>query len=200
MRIVCIEGSPRRGSNSSILLDQVMKGARAGGAETALITPWRLEIRPCLACAGCHRTGRCTLKDDFQAIYDQIVDAEALVLATPVYFGAVSAQAKLLIDRCESFWSLRNVVGEVLPPSGQPRLGILIATAGKDQERMFRGPRITFDLLMNACQGEVYAELLYGGLDVQRAIQYDGEAMRRAFQAGRSLASNLEERKGDRSR
>jgi multimeric flavodoxin WrbA len=154
-------------------------------------------MRPCLACAGCHRTGRCTIQDDYQQVYDLIVDAEGLVLATPVYFGAVSAQAKLVIDRCESFWSLRNVLGEELPPSGQPRLGILIATAGKEQEIMFTGPKITFNFLINACQGDVYAELLHGGLDEQRAIQYDTEAMARAFEAGRSLALTLEERKGN---
>jgi multimeric flavodoxin WrbA len=153
-------------------------------------------MQPCLGCGSCHRTGRCTIDDDFQEVYEQIVGAEGLVLATPVYFGAVSAQAKLLIDRCESFWSLRNLLGKELPPSGQPRLGILIATAGKDQELMFRGPRTTFDLLMNACQGEVYAELLYGGLDEQRAIRYDQEAMERAFQIGRSLALEIDTKRG----
>jgi multimeric flavodoxin WrbA len=175
-----------------------MEGARAAGTETALITPWKLEIRPCLACEGCYRTGRCTIEDDFRTVYDLIVGAAGLVLATPVYFGGVSAQAKLLIDRCECFWALRYLLGKELPPSGQQRLGILIATAGRDLEIMYTGPRITFDFLMGACQGRIYAELLYGGLDEPWAIRNNREALDRAFEAGRSLAHELENNKGAR--
>ncbi len=196
IKIVGIKGSPRKGSNSTILLEQVMAGASDAGAQTLVITPWKLEMGPCLACGACRRDGRCTIQDEFQEVYDQIQDADGLVLTTPVYFGAVSAQVKLLIDRCESFWSLRYLLGEALPPSGRPRLGVLIATAGKGLEIMFEGPRITFDLLMGACQGEIFAELFYGELDEQRAVRRDGEAMDRAFLVGRSLAHELGKQKG----
>ena len=123
-------------------------------------------------------------------MYDQILACDALVLATPVYFGAVSAQIKPLIDRCESFWVVRYILDESLPPgpSGEQRKGVLIATAGQDREIMFRGVSTTFDFLMRCLQGQVSAELLYGDLDERDAVRKNAKAMERAFEVGRSLA------------
>ena len=193
MKILGIKGSPRKGANSTALLEQLLSGAAAEGAETQIITPWKLHIAPCTACDGCFKTGRCIIKDDFQQVYDQILACDALVLATPVYFGAVSAQVKPLIDRCESFWATSFKLNAEMPPgpSGDHRRGVLIATAGQDREIMFQGPRITFDFLMRSLGGEFYAELLYGGLDERGAVQADAAAMKRAYEIGRRLALRL---------
>ena len=194
MKVLGIKGSPRKRSSSTALLEQVLAGAEARGAETQVITPWERNIQPCLACDGCHRTGRCSVKDDFQGVYDQILACDALVLATPVYFGAVSAQVKPLIDRCESFWGFSYRLGGPMPPgpSGSQRRGVLVATAGQDREIMFAGPKVTFDFLMRSLQGVVFAELLYGGLDEPGAIDKSGTAMARAFGTGLTLVHGLE--------
>jgi multimeric flavodoxin WrbA len=114
-----------------------------------------------------------------------------LVLATPVYFGAVSAQVKALIDRSECFWVFSYCLEAPMPPSpaGHRRRGVLVATAGQDREIMFVGTKVTFDFLMRSLQGEVFAELLYGGLDAQGAIGDNAAAMQRAFETGSRLAS-----------
>lgn len=199
MKILGIKGSPRKQANSTALLEQLLSGAAAKGAETHVITPWELDIAPCLACDGCFRGGRCLVEDDFQQVYDQILGSDALVLATPVYFGAVSAQVKALIDRCESFWALRYERDEPVPPgpSGSPRQGVLIATTGQDREIMFVGPHITFDFLMRSLGGEIYAELFHGGLDERGAVRDDDAAMKRAFETGRRLALGLEAEGGE---
>jgi len=193
MRILGINGSPRKRANSTALLEQLLAGAQAEGAKSQVITPWKMQIEPCVACEGCFRDGRCTVKDDYQLVYDLILGCDALVLATPVYFGAVSAQVKPLIDRCESFWAMRYKLETPMPPgpTGGQRKGILIATAGQDREIMFEGPRVTFDFLMRSLQGEVYAELLYGGFDERGAIQKNIPSMERAYQVGRRLALRL---------
>lgn len=190
MKVLGIAGSPRKRANSTVLLRQVLTGAETGGAETELIRPNKLNIAPCLACDGCLKNGRCTVNDQFQAVYDQILACDALVLATPVYFGAVSAQVKVLIDRCESFWKMTYVLGTPMPPgpAGRSRRGVLIATAGQARDIMFAGPRITFDFLMRSLQGEVVAELLHGGLDEPGSIRRDTVAMAEAFEAGKRLA------------
>ena len=194
MIVLGIVGSPRKHANSTSLLKQVLTGAEANGADTEVIIPWEHDVGPCLACVGCHTTGRCTVEDDFQRIYGQILGCDALVLATPVYFGAVSAQVKPLIDRCESFWGFSFRLGAAMPPgpSGGKRRGVLVATAGKDQDIMFTGPRITFDFLMRSLQGQVFAELLYGGLDTPGAIRSNKAAMSRAFEAGKKLVLDTE--------
>ena len=193
MKILAIKGSPRKRANSTALLEQLLAAAKAEGAEARVIEPWELRIEPCIACEGCFQSGRCIVKDDFQQVYDQILDCDALVLATPVYFGGVSAQVKPLIDRCQSFWAMRYRLKATMPPgpSGIQRKGVLIATAGQDREIMFDGPRGTFGLLMHSLQGEVYAELLYGGFDKRGAIQKNIAAMRRVYQVGQRLALGL---------
>ncbi len=190
MKILCIKGSPRKRANSTALLEKLSLGAESAGAEVRVITPWKLQIAPCLACNRCFDSGRCAVQDDFQTVYDQILACDALVLATPVYFGAVSAQIKPLIDRCESFWAVRYILEASLPPgpSGEQRKGVLIATAGQDREIMFRGVSTTFDFLMRCLQGQVSAELLYGDLDETDSVRINAKAMERAFEVGRSLA------------
>jgi len=193
MRILGIVGSPRKRGNSTALLKQLLAGGEAAGAETKVIQPAKMEIAPCLACGGCSRCGCCTVKDDFQKVYDDILSSDALVLATPIYFGAVSAQVKPLIDRCEAFWTATYEGGVSLPPgpAGGKRRGVLIATAGQDREIMFRGPKITFDFLMRSLQGEIYGTLLYGGADEPGALSRDEAAMARAYEMGRRLALGL---------
>lgn len=194
MKILGIKGSPRKRANSTTLLEQLLSGAQAKGAEVQVVTPWKLQIAPCTACDGCFESGHCIVKDDFQQVYDLILNCDALVLATPVYFGAVSAQVKPLIDRCECFWAMRYKLEAKMPPgpAGSQREGVLIATAGQDREIMFAGVRVTFDFLMRSLQGEVYAELLYGGFDERDAIRENRAAMERAYQVGRRLALGLE--------
>jgi multimeric flavodoxin WrbA len=194
VKILGIKASPRKRANTTALLEQLLAGARSEGAEAQVITPWEMQIQPCRACNGCFEEGRCVVKDDFQLVYDLILDCDALVLATPIYFGAVNAQVKPLIDRCECFWAMWDVMkGSVPPgPAGNQRRGVLIATAGQDREIMFGGARVTFDFLMLSLQGEVYAELLYGGYTERDAIRKNPTAMSRAYRVGRRLALGLE--------
>lgn len=196
VKIMAIEGSPRRRANSTTLMEQVLAGARAAGAETSVVTPWNLEISPCTACYACNKEGRCTIQDDYQDVYDQILASDAIVLATPVYFGAVSAQVKPLIDRCESFWGMTRHQGVPLPfpPSGMPRKGVLIVSAGQDKEIMFTGPRVTFDFMMRTLQGEIFTELLYGGLNEPAGILENTAAMQRAFETGRDLTLSFHDK------
>ena len=101
-KILAIRASPRKRSNTMALLEQLLAGARDEGAQTQVITPYKRHIGPCIACDGCYKDGRCVVKDDFQLVYELIVNCDAVVLSTPIYFGAVSAQVKPLIDRCQS--------------------------------------------------------------------------------------------------
>lgn len=101
MRIVCLLASPHgaRG-NTARLLSLVMEGAAAAGASFELVHLDGKNVRPCVACDQCHRTGVCPQDDEFEAILQNLKDADGVILASPNYIFNVSAQMKAFMDRC----------------------------------------------------------------------------------------------------
>ena len=101
-KVVIVKGSPRRNGNSAILVDQVAAGAESVGAEVDVFYLHGMDIQPCDACEVCRASmeDECIVEDDMQNIYPKLRQADALVIASPVYWFNVSAQIKLFIDRC----------------------------------------------------------------------------------------------------
>lgn len=92
-------GSPRIGGNTERLLTEALKAAAEDGAETELLRLADSEVKPCDACLSCRKTGECRIEDDFKSIFDKMVEADSIILGSPVYFGSATPQAKALIDR-----------------------------------------------------------------------------------------------------
>lgn len=104
-KVLILSGSPRNGGNSDILCDEFMKGAKESGNEVEKIRVATKKIAPCSACYYCSDNGgKCVHKDDMAEILQKMIDADVLVLATPVYFYSVSAQLKVVIDRTVARW------------------------------------------------------------------------------------------------
>jgi len=105
MRIVGLIGSPREGSNTGILVKEALKGAMDVGAETKVFNLSKMDIAPCRACQYCKGSGgECAIDDDMQGIYNEIREADAFILGSPVYMWQMSAQAKLFTDRLYAFY------------------------------------------------------------------------------------------------
>jgi multimeric flavodoxin WrbA len=100
MKIIGIVGSPRIGGNTETLTRIALDEIRKEGLETELINLAGKKIEPCDACASCRTTLSCHIKDDFEAIYVEMVEADGIILATPVYFGAATPQMVTLLSRC----------------------------------------------------------------------------------------------------
>jgi len=100
-RVLIVNGSPRRRGNSVLLAEQVAVGAREAGAEVETVTTQGMDVQPCTACEACKGTeeGDCIIQDDMQSLYPRIRSADVIVIATPVYWFTMSAQAKLFIGR-----------------------------------------------------------------------------------------------------
>ena len=98
-RVLILSGSPRKGGNSDLLCDEFARGARQAGHQVEKIYVQDQKIGPCRACYGCRGTGVCVQKDDMEEILEKMVQADVLVLATPVYFYSMDGQLKTLIDR-----------------------------------------------------------------------------------------------------
>ncbi len=102
MKILAVLGSPRTEGNSTALARQVGQGAEAEKATVEYVYLNQLEIKPCQGCRLCQEEGAkgCVQGDDMQSLYPKIKDANALILASPVYYFNVSGQLKVFIDRC----------------------------------------------------------------------------------------------------
>lgn len=99
MKVVGIVCSPREGGNTEILVREALDSAKDSGADVELLSIKNKTIKPCDGCDVCIKTGTCKIDDDMQEVYKKLMDADGIVLGTPVYMMNVSAQAKLLIDR-----------------------------------------------------------------------------------------------------
>ncbi|MBI5460243.1 flavodoxin family protein [Methanobacterium sp.] len=100
MKVVGFVGSPREGSNTGIMVEEILNGASEAGAETELLNLSKMDIAPCKACMHCkENNGECGTSDDMQIAYAKIREADAFVLGSPVYMWQMSAQAKLFTDR-----------------------------------------------------------------------------------------------------
>lgn len=97
--VLILSGTPRVGGNSDVLCDQFAKGASEAGNSVEKIRIADKKIGFCTGCYGCESSGKCVQKDDMEAILDKMIDADVIVMATPVYFYTMDAQMKALIDR-----------------------------------------------------------------------------------------------------
>jgi multimeric flavodoxin WrbA len=105
-QILILKGSPRERGNSAVLADKAAAGARSAGAQVESIYLHSLDIRPCDACDLCKAPGSgCVIEDDMQPLYPKLAGADAIVLASPIYWFTFSAQLKLCMDRCYAFQS-----------------------------------------------------------------------------------------------
>jgi len=117
VRVLGIAGSPRRGGNTDLLLDEVMKGAKSKGAKVKTIVLNDLDISPCQHCDACFEAGVCKVKDDMQMVYQEMEKADRIVLASPVHFLGLTAQMKAMIDRGQALWARKYILEK--PPAGR---------------------------------------------------------------------------------
>lgn len=118
MRILALVGSPRKGGNTDILTEEVLRGARDQGHDTEKLRLYDYEILPCRDCRRCKNRERgysCALSDGMQEIYPQLERADVIVFGTPIYWYGPTAKMKLLIDRLRPFISSQGLSVEGNP-------------------------------------------------------------------------------------
>ncbi len=121
VRIMGIVGSPRKEGNTENLIKEALKAAGDAGAEIELVRLGSAEIEPCVACDICKATGECAIYDDMGEILEKMVKADGFIIGSPVYFGNVTSQLKMLIDRSRPLrmdFKLKNKVGGAIATGG----------------------------------------------------------------------------------
>jgi multimeric flavodoxin WrbA len=151
-----------------------------------------LKISPCLEIYGCRETGRCAIQDDFQALYDKLLACDGLLLASPIFFYTVTAQTKILMDRCQSLW-VRKYWLEKTPfgPRDLPKKGIFISVGATKGKRLFEGALLTVRYFMDPLDMELWRSLTYRGLDLEGEVENHPDYLEEAFETGQEFARVL---------
>ena len=176
-KVLIFSGSPRRGGNSDVLCDQFMLGATDAGNEAEKIFIRDRSINYCLACGTCYaKKEPCVYSDDMPFIIEKMINADVIVMATPVWFYAMSGQLKALIDR---------TIARFLEIRDKDMYFILSAHNDKRDfmERVIEGFRGYMACLSGAKEkGVVYG---LGVFDVGEIQTHP--AMREAYEMGKSV-------------
>ncbi len=186
MRVLGIMGSPRRHSNTEILLDKALEGTREAGAETEKVLISKLKISPCLEIYACFKDGNCTIKDDMQMLYDKLLEADHIVFASPIFFYGITSQAKAVVDRCQALWARRHVLG-MGKEDKRVRRGVFISVGATQGKRLFDGAVLTVKYFFDAIGVKYSGDLLVRGIDNKAQIKDHPTALEDAFRLGQEL-------------
>lgn len=115
MKILALNGSPRKQGNTDILIDEILLGARSKGLLAEKLRLYDYEIQPCIDCRRCKQSEAgytCALKDGMAEIYAKLEAADIIIFGTPIYWYGPTAKMKLLIDRLRPFIASRKLSGK----------------------------------------------------------------------------------------
>lgn len=194
LKVLGLAGSPRRGGNTELLLDQALAGAVSSGAAADKLVLNERDISPCQHCDGCLETGVCVVDDDMQPLHRQLLEADRLVLASPIFFMSLSAQSKMAIDRCQALWVRKYLLKRrhTQASDGSRRRGLFIAVGGLKRPDLFEPAKVTVRAFFATCDVAYGEELFYPGVDLMGEIQHHPDALKEAFDAGARLAGRKE--------
>ncbi|WP_213698655.1 flavodoxin family protein [Acetomicrobium sp.] len=104
MKLIAVNGSPRKKWNTATLLEHALKGAESAGAETKLVHLYDLDYKGCISCFACKLKGgksfgKCAVNDDLAPLLEEIRTVDALILGSPIYFGDVTGEMRSFLER-----------------------------------------------------------------------------------------------------
>jgi len=128
MKVIAINGSPRKNWNTDTLLKKALDGAASAGAETEMVYLYDLKFRGCVSCMACKlqkepRPNRCVLRDDLTAVLDKVHGADAVILGSPIYFSEVTGEMRSFFERF--LFQYLNYDDYTKPLSPKKRIGLV---------------------------------------------------------------------------
>lgn len=192
LSVLAITTSPRRHGNTESALDKVLESFSGMSVEKVVLND--LNISPCKGCGKCEKTGVCIHQDDFVELAEKIRACDLLVFASPVYSMSVCAQAKMLIDRCQVFWSRKYVLHDLPKPEGK-KFGIFISAAGQTRSGIFDHTVPVAQFLFDVSQipASRLSFLLLPGLDKRNDFKNSPDSIALAKEAGDAMAALMVE-------
>ena len=186
MKVLGIMGSPRRQSNTEILLDRALEGVKEMGAEVEKVGVSELKVSPCREIYACLKDGNCAIKDDMQWLYEKLLEADYIVFASPIFFYGLTSQAKAIVDRCQALWVRKHVLG-MGKEDNRIRKGVFISVGASRGERLFDGAVLTVKYFFDAVGVKYAGDLLIRGINGKAKIKEHPTALQDAFRLGQQL-------------
>ncbi|MBI4653875.1 MAG: flavodoxin family protein [Nitrospirae bacterium] len=190
MKVIAFLGSPRKNGNTEILLKETIRGIEEAGLSVQIFDLNSLKLSPCQNCGGCDETGECIFHDDMDEIYDAIRTSNRIILASPIFFSGLSAQTKIMIDRCQSFWCEKYLLKRPIPEGGFKRKGLLLLVGGRREGTGVRCAEASATAFFRSISVPEHTTLSYLGIDKKGEILKHGTALKEVYNAGRSLVGS----------
>ncbi len=181
--VLILMGSPRERGNSAALARRAAAGAEAAGAKVESVYLHGLDIRACDGCDLCEGGNGCVVNDDMQDLYPKVAAADAIILASPVYWFTFSAQIKLFIDRCYAYQASdwKEMQGK--------RYALILTYGDSD---LYTSGAInaihTFESMCRFLNAEI-AGMVYGTMSDIGDAEKQPELMEQAYQLGQKLGA-----------
>ena len=187
MNVVAFFGSPRIDGNTDLLLREALKPAREAGYEIIEFNLNGMNIKPCQDCGGCSKTGICVVNDAMKDIYEAIRTGDRFIVASPIFFYSVSAQTKLMIDRCQAFWCEKYLLKKDILPGERGRKGLLLVAAGMKKDDAVRCADTVTRIFFRTISVPTHEMVSALGADAKGDVLTHPTALRDAYEAGKRL-------------
>ena len=185
-KVISIMGSPRKNKNTDILLDNFTRGVKENGYTAEKVYLIEKKISPCIACGHCQKTGECILRDDMDEIYNLFDSGDIFVLASPLYFNSVSSFTKIVIDRCQKYFSLKFSLKEKYK-NRENRKGIFISVGGAPySHNHFNSCINVVDLFFKSIDVKYLGNYFVSGTDKLPVWNRD-EVLKEIYNIGKSI-------------
>jgi len=189
MKVIAFLGSPRENGNTELLLREAVRGVEESGPAVQVFNLNKMNIMPCQNCGGCDETGVCIYEDDMTRIYEAIRNADRIILASPIFFFALSAQTKIMVDRCQAFWCRKYLISKPIPEGPYGRKGLLLLVGGMKKEIGVQCAEATAKAFFRTISVPEHKTLAYLGIDENGAILKHPTSLKEACRAGDELVT-----------
>jgi multimeric flavodoxin WrbA len=192
MRVVAVNGSPRKSGNTARLLKEISGMAEDKGAEVKYFDLVDLKFEDCRACYQCNKTGTCSITDELDAVKEEIAKADVVVLASPIYMGGETGLMKCLIDRLYSFFRPTGEPGVYQSELSPGKRGFVFFTCGQiDGDKIYNYLNLRyFNLLIKRLQFRDLRTFIIGGANPSVDIRKSTRAKDMLKEAERFLGSD----------
>jgi len=187
MKVIAFLGSPRVDGNTDLLLREAAQAIQEQGHEVRTYNLNLMRIKPCQDCGGCDKTGICIINDDMTEIYGAIREADRIILASPIFFFGMSAQAKAMVDRCQAFWCEKYLLKKTIPEGLHGRKGLLILVGGMKKDIGIQCGDASAKAFFRTVSVPTHELLGFLGVDAKGAISDHPTALKDAYEAGKRL-------------
>lgn len=193
MKVLALNGSPRKGGNTDVLLAAVIQGVEKGGNEVEVVRLNKLTFRGCQNCGGCDETGVCILEDDLAPLYDKVLTIKKFIIASPIYFYGVTAQAKAFIDRMQALWNRKRLLKEKGEWQADPeRKGFFVSVGATKGDKLFDGAVLTVKYAYDAMDVHYAEDVLVRGIDKKGEMEQAINLLREAERLGQEFVASTQ--------